>query len=752
MSIRPYLHLLLFIVLGLTIYSGVVNAPFVFDDGLYIVDNPPIRDLSSFLDFSGTRYIGLLSFAVNYAIGALDVTGYNLANIGIHIISAFLVYLMILLLGKTPYMAGLLESAPGLPLLAGLVFLTHPVESQAVCYVTQRFASLATLFYLASIVLYIKYRLGVSGRKGRSFGGVFFYLLSLAMCILAQKTKEISFTLPVMIVLCEFTFFAWNDRGSLARIKAVSPFLLTLLIIPLTLFLVTSPDIPVPDAALETGAGQLEVWDEGGGSGSAAASVVRNYQVQELMELSSYEYFSTQLRVIVTYLRLLILPVGQNLLYDYPKYTTIFTLPVLLSLAFLSLFLLAVLLLLVKSRGGRNPVGLLGAFGGLWFFITLSIESSVIPIKHLIFEHRLYLPSIGAIILFSAIVIFLIKRLPVGLFLKPQRAPLIFTVIITIILSVATYRRSLVWADELTLWEDVVNKSPGLSTAHNNYAKAVENAGDTVSAMKHYREAVRIRPTFAEAHNNIGRLYYAEGDNVMAVTHYNLALSLNPALAEAHNNIANLYMVRGDNEGALFHYKEALRLRPANSDVLFSIARYYQMNGESGKAILNYKRAIAISPWHYQSHYALAVLYQGMKDNDEAIFHYKESLAIKPELTLAHYNIAALYIEEGDLGASIIHYKECIRLEPLNHDYHFNLAWAYQSAGMYDEAIMEYKEAIAVDPDIKETHFNLGLVYRSRNKIEKAMDQFKEALRIDPGYKEAGEALRNDVWGDELGR
>ncbi len=746
MSIRPYLYLLLFIVLGFTIYSGVFNAPFVFDDGLYIVQNPPVRDLSHFLDFSGTRYIGFLSFAVNYAIGALDVTGYNLTNIGIHIINAFLVYLMLLLLARTPYMAGFLDSATAsvMPLLAGLIFLTHPIESQAVCYVTQRFASLATLFYLLSIVFYLRYRLGV-GVKGRRLGGIFFYLVSLAACILAQKTKEISFTLPVVIVLCELTFFAWRERSLLARLRAVFPFLLTLLIIPLTLLLTTSPDIPIEPGA---GGEELELHALVGGA-TTAASVVRDYQVQEMMELSSYEYFSTQLRVIVTYMRLLILPAGQNLLYDYPKYTNIFSLPVLLSLVFLSVFLFTVLLLFLLSRGGRSPLGLIGAFGGLWFFITLSIESSVIPIKHLIFEHRLYLPSIGAIILFSAIVIFLLKKLPVGLFLKPQKAPLIFTVIITIILSVATYRRSLVWADELTLWEDVVSKSPALSTAQNNYAKALEATGDKEAAMKHYQEAVRLRPTFAEAHNNIGSLYYAEGDNVMAVTHFNLALSLNPTLAEAHNNIANLYVARGDNEGAILHYKEAIRLRPASSDVLFSIARFYQLTAEPDKAISNYKRAISISPWHYQSHYALAVLYQGTADNDLAILHYKEALAAKPELTLAHYNVAAIYAEEGDLGAAIIHYKECIRLEPMNHDYHFNLAWAYQSAGMYDEAILRYKEAIKVDPEIKETHFNLGLVYRTRNKIEKAMGEFKEALRVDPGYKEASEALKSDVWGDD---
>ena len=751
MSIRSYLHFFLFIVLGFTIYSGVINAPFVFDDGLYIVGNPPIRDLSSFLDFSGTRYIGFLSFAVNYAISALDVTGYNLTNIGIHVINAFLVYLMLLLIARTPYMDELLESAPGIPLLAGLVFLVHPVESQAVCYITQRFASLATLFYLASVVLYIRYRVGPRGGDGQGSGSLFFYILSLAACILAQKTKEISFTLPVMILMCEFIFFTGDDGGFLARIKRVFPFLLTMLIIPLTLFSSDTLSIPFIGAMLDTGVGGTGLADAlDGGSASTAASVVSNYQIKDLMELSPYEYFFTQLRVIVTYMRLLIFPAGQNLLYDYPKYTTINTPPVLWSLALLSFFFLLLVVIFVKSRRGKSPLGLLGVFGGLWFFIALTIESSVIPIKHLIFEHRLYLPSVGAIIFLSVVAIFFIKKLPVGIFLRSRTAPFIFTIIITIIFSVATYRRSLVWASELSLWEDIVTKSPGLSIVQNNYAKAVEGAGDRDTAMKHYLEALRINPDFAEAHNNVGRLYYEDEKNLKAEKHYKQALKINPALAEPHNNIANLYMKRNDKDKAIYHYREALRLKPASSDILFSIARYYQILGDIDEAIENYKDAISITPWHYRSHYALAVLYQDRGgDNDKVIVHYKEAIASNPDLTLAHYNIATAYIEEGDVGAAITHYKECIRLEPGKHDYHFNLAWAYQSAGMSDEAITEYKEAIAIDPDIKETHYNLGLAYMIRNKFQKAMDEFSEAVRIDPGYKEAREALENDVWGGD---
>ena len=159
--------------IGLFIYSGVLNAPFVFDDHLNIETNLKVRSLANFLDLSGARYVTYLSFALNYRLGGLNTFGYHLFNVIIHAANAVFLYLLISLvlraLREKVWVPGNQGSAPaGIAFAASLIFLTHPVQTQAVTYITQRFASLAAFFYLLSLMLYVKARLtkGMSGGAG----------------------------------------------------------------------------------------------------------------------------------------------------------------------------------------------------------------------------------------------------------------------------------------------------------------------------------------------------------------------------------------------------------------------------------------------------------------------------------------------------------------------------------------------------------------------------------------------------------
>ena len=166
---------------GFLLYSGSFHYPFYFDDGLMIMDNPRVRELSGFWPPAGQRYAGFLTLALNYRFGGLDTFGYHLTNIAIHSANAVLVYWLILLTFKTPYIAAGIGRMPYAPtahvsrltllssliphpssliaLFASLLFLVHPIQTQAVTYVIQRFASLATMFYLLALIFYIKARL-----------------------------------------------------------------------------------------------------------------------------------------------------------------------------------------------------------------------------------------------------------------------------------------------------------------------------------------------------------------------------------------------------------------------------------------------------------------------------------------------------------------------------------------------------------------------------------------------------------------
>ncbi len=207
---------------GLIAYSNSFDCSFHFDDVPTIEENIAIRNLSNVEDWWGfyhSRPIGYLSFALNYHFNKLDVWGYHLVNLVIHIVNAILVWWLVILTMATPVMRGQpIEKHKGMmALFTALLFVSHPLATQSVTYIVQRLASLATLFYLLSLALYVKGRLGENNKDKRI---LLFYGGSILCAVLGMLTKEIVFTLPFVLVLYEFSFMkadAWRidirDRG-----------------------------------------------------------------------------------------------------------------------------------------------------------------------------------------------------------------------------------------------------------------------------------------------------------------------------------------------------------------------------------------------------------------------------------------------------------------------------------------------------------------------------------------------------------
>ena len=279
------------------VYSNTLEAPFVFDDKFVIVENPIVKDLGYMVNPSEAkvhnkshfeyesfrrRYIGYLTFAINYWFHKLDVTGYHLVNIAIHIINSLIVYWLVILTFKTPFLN---SSVLGgrineIAFFASLFFACHPLQTQAVTYIWQRVTSLSTTFYCLALVFYILWRL--TSKKPSSFATqmpILFYFGSVISAVLAMKTKEIAFTLPVVIFLYELMFFEEKIKK---RILYITPLLLTMLIIPISL--------------LETE--KLK--------GDLMGNIGEVTRVET--NISRMDYLLTQFTVIATYIRLIFFP------------------------------------------------------------------------------------------------------------------------------------------------------------------------------------------------------------------------------------------------------------------------------------------------------------------------------------------------------------------------------------------------------------------------------------------------------------
>jgi hypothetical protein len=211
---KHFFHIFLVLITCLIAYSNTFDVPFDFDDKHNIVNNPAIKDFN--YGKIGRRYVGELTFALNYKVHGTDVAGYHIVNLLIHMINGLMVYWLGLLTLRTPYFSGDRQSSGSaaywpvlfISLFPALIFVTHPIETQAVTYIVQRLASLTTLFFLLSIVLYVTSRLAAAGARDNGEGDrVFsarslpFYFLSVASAVCAMKTKEMAFTLPVVIAL-----------------------------------------------------------------------------------------------------------------------------------------------------------------------------------------------------------------------------------------------------------------------------------------------------------------------------------------------------------------------------------------------------------------------------------------------------------------------------------------------------------------------------------------------------------------------
>ena len=721
---RPLPVLLLLSLLGTLIYSNTFSSPFLFDDIKNLLANQKITEISSFLSLSGRRDVGFLSFALNYRFGGFDVFGYHLVNLLIHIANAFLVYTLVRLLFRT---SGLLSQAPSglllqVPWAAALLFLVHPIQTQAVTYIIQRFTSLAALFYLLTLVAYLKWRTAPSEEKGRYL----WYGLALLSCFLAMKTKENAFTLPLMILLLEGVFFEWAFLGPLVwrRWVSVFPFLLTLLIIPLSL-------------PLSLGSPSLASFSQGDLVGVVDL-------VRETTEISRADYFFTQGRVLVTYIRLLFLPMDQNLDYAYPIYHSFTAPPVFLSFLFLSsLFALAVYLLLASRRGHhalRLPpaAARLAGFGILWFFLALAVESSLIPIRDVIFEHRLYLPSVG---LFLAIAAAgaggLAQRSPYAALLAATFS------LVVVLLSVGTYQRNEVWKDGVGLWQDVVRKSPEKARARIFLAREYERVGRLQGALLEYQAALALEPRQAKAHNNLGNLYREMGRQEEALGAYLAALALDPELAMTRNNLGNLYRDLGRLEEALREYQAALATDPQMAAGHYNLANLYRGMGRLEEAVREYRAALDTDPQMAAGHYGLGNAYRELGREEEAMGAYQAALALDPALPEVHNNLAILYKGMGRLEEAIGEYQTALALDPGYVMARFNLGNAYLQGGRLREAIGAYQAAISLRPEDAAFHLNLGLAYQQAGELENARRAFEQALKLDPVYRPARLALES---------
>lgn len=574
----------LILALGLLLYGDTLNFPFVFDDCIYLVDNPLMRDLRSFIwrgDFTAfanySRSLGLdpdlstnmilrpvtyFTFYLNYLADGMNPRGFRAVNIAIHCGNALLLFCTLAQMLRASRKRGELSpsSAGFIALTAALLFLVHPLQIESVTYVVQRFTSLGTLFYLATVLTFLRANQAEDGRIARRWR-----VLSVGSLLVGMLSKEILFTAPFMLLLLDWLVMGtpWKTAG-----RRALPYFCCLPLLPVLIL--------------------CAAWAQNNGHASLSAAV----NITNGTSYSPYHYALTQLSVVLTYLRLIIFPRGLNADWDYPLTTSLLDAP-----AFGSALLIAGILgglIYGYRRCGQEVRHALLCYAVLWFFMTVAMDSSFIPLSDLLAEHRSYLPSVGILCALACGADLLRTALSGQRRFRYVLPALMVAWILA--LATATEVRQWAWHSRISFWEDAVAKSPQ-----------------------------KFRPWF-----NLGVVCFEKGQPQRALVCMRKAISLWPECFVTYRNL-------GCVENSLGHYREALaalqagvRLAPDDAEHYFELGKAYAGLGDLPHSELAFKQAVLLRPSHRPAHLALGALCCKMQQWDQALEQMKIANSLAP--------------------------------------------------------------------------------------------------------------------------
>jgi tetratricopeptide (TPR) repeat protein len=691
-ALKYFSILLLFTVLGFGVYSNTLDVPFYFDDINNIVENPHIRITKVSVDqlknaglkgYASSRPIGNISFALNYYFHKHELKGYHIVNLSIHIITAVFLYFFINITLNNPLLLPKYNHREAIALIAAIIWLVHPLHTQSVTYIVQRFNSMAAMFYMLSFLLYVKGRL--ASEKDKRW---LLYSSSALAGIMALGSKENAALLLFFIFLYEWYFFQDLDQDWFKRhLKYIFGIIILFSLIAL-IYMGKSP--------------------------IAKLKSINDYAHNEF---TLTERVLTQFRVLIHYLSLLVYPNPSRLNVDYDfQLSHSLTDPITTLLALAAIAGLVGLAFITAKRER------LLSFCILWFLGNLAIESSVIPLA-IIFEHRTYLPSMLVWLLVVSLGYRYIEFKQVGIALA--------CVVITVF-SLWTYQRNNVWKDPVVFWEDCVEKSPQKARPRYNLGLALANQGKIEEAISHYSEALRIKPNYVAAHNNLGQALADLGRLKGAVKHFSEALRINPNNHKAHNNMGNALTSLGKQDEALEHFYIAIQIAPDSPEAHNNLANAMVHLNRFDEAIEHYTVALRINPVYSSAHNNIGNLLAQLGRLDEAINHYSEALLIDPDSAEFHNNLGVALAETGRAEEAMHNYLEALRLDSAYAEAHVNLGVELVNQGKIDEAIDHFRRALSLQPEFAEAMYHLAKLYHTRADYEKAMHLYQKMLTFLP--------------------
>lgn len=554
---RQKLFVIVLIIVGLGVYAFNLNNQLFWDDDDWIKSNVFVHDFSHIKEIFTQNILSgfglnsnyyrpalLLSFAVNYALQEAKPFGYHLLSNGFHIASGILIFVII---------SGILGGLTAF--LAALLFIIHPVQTEAVTYISGRGDPMSVFFMLLALWLFIKIR--------QSNSKLIFIVTSLASMILAVLSRETAIVFPLLLVVFFVSFLSKsNFYASLRKSFFVA---LPYILISASYFIMRLTILNFENT--------LNFYS------------TANEYTQHL----SYRLYTFG-HALIEYFRLIFIPIRLHMERDlaivkspleWPVITALF---ILLAIIFIGSFLFKK----AKQNSESYRVGArVWLFGWGWFFIALGPASGVIPINALMYEHWLYLPSIG---------LFVIAGFYLTIFFKIISSNKLWRGILVVLLvvyfsffAIQSIKRNILWGNSEKFYNDILKYNPYSVRILNNLGMLYSSQGKLDQATQLYLRAINSPSgnIFAQPHYNLGNVYRDQKEWDKAVEEYQKAVSVDPSFPFAYQNLSVIYAANGQLDRAAIMLEKVKTLKPLDPWVYYNLSLIYIAQNNIELAIQN---------------------------------------------------------------------------------------------------------------------------------------------------------------------
>jgi tetratricopeptide (TPR) repeat protein len=711
----------------LAAFFPVLQNSFVdWDDDVNIVDNFNFRGLAwrqlhwmfTNLDLGHYQPLSWLTLGIDYSLWGMNPFGYHLTSLLLHGLNAIVFYFVALRLLSAVF-RGTASDELSLRVgagLAALLFALHPLRVESVAWVTERRGLLAGLFFLLSVLCYLRANGDLEDSPSTRWRWMAGAIIAYGFSLLSKAS---GLALPLVLVALDVYPLGrltgglrnWLDKNYRRIWQEKIPFL-----------------------ALAVAA--------------CAIAFIAEHQrgaVRGLHEVSLILRIAQALFGLTFYLWKTLVPAGL-----FPAYSIVAdAVPAYwwfqpndkatLALSIVIAVGMTILFFLFRRRwpaGLTNWVCYVALLAPVLGFIRFG--------GHITADRYSYLASLGWTVIAGAGAIHFWRLRTEGrIGARGFALAAALAALVVIGLGDLSWKQARIWRDSDTLFGHVLAVAPRSKVAHINLGFVLAHRGQLDEAVKHFRAALEADPDDPTALFDLGDTLSKQGKIDEAIEQYHHLARVSPRFLLTYEKLGNLLAQKGQLEAAADSYRRAIAGYSNYTVAHNNLGLILASQGKLDEAIEHYLKALDLNPEFALAHvnFGDALVLRGKVD--EGIEHLRRALEIEPGLASAHYGLGRALAQKGELAAAAAEYDKGVKKDPgfaLAHD---ALGNAYFQRGQYREAAEQYRQAIKIDPNDAAAYHYLGNALLKLGETDKAIEQYRLATKLNARYAEAYSSLGN---------